>query len=167
MDWTVILVVGVVFAVVFGVLGQYIADQKNRDGGEGFLLGFLSGPLGVRLEALLPIDHDRETREQEEESAIAEREAAIAARDKAQREWVAEQVKQPLLWIAAVREWHTARRMERDKAYRAIGIEPGPWAWYRALSDVQQAVVLGLAFGLPAGVILVIIVLVPKVLGGR
>jgi hypothetical protein len=59
------------------------------------------------------------------------------------------------------------RRAERDKAYRAMGIEPGPWAWYHALSEVQQAVVLGLAFGLPAGAILIAIFAIPKLLGGR
>ena len=45
------------------------------------LSGFLFGPLGVRLEALLPIDHGRETRDQREDAAIAEREAVIAARE--------------------------------------------------------------------------------------
>jgi hypothetical protein len=61
----------------------------------------------------------------------------------------------------------SARRAERDKAYRAMGIEPGPWAWYLALSELKQAVVLGLAFGLPAGVLLVAIFLILKRFGGR
>jgi RNA polymerase subunit RPABC4/transcription elongation factor Spt4 len=50
-----------------------------------------------------------------------------------------------------------ARRAERDKAYRAMGIEPGPWAWYQALPVLKQAIVLGLAFGLPAGLALIVL----------
>ena len=45
----------------------------------------------------------------------------------------------------------SARRAERDDAYRADGIEPGPWAWFQALPEVAQAVLLGLTFALPAG----------------
>jgi hypothetical protein len=50
-----------------------------------------------------------------------------------------------------------ARRAERDKAYRAMGIEPSPWAWYQALSAVKQAVILGLAVGLPAGLAVIVL----------
>jgi len=40
--------------LVFGWLGSYIANQKQRGGGEGFALGILFGPLGCLIEALLP-----------------------------------------------------------------------------------------------------------------
>jgi len=164
MEWVVFF--GFI-AVVFAVLGAYIAAQKNRDQGEGLLLGCLFGPLGVLIEALLPIGHDQKTREEEREAAITERETATAGRDKAQKEWVAKQAKQALSWMSAVWEWHTARRARRDKAYRAMGIEPGPWAWYQALSDLKQAVVLGLAIGLPAGIALLAYFLILKPFGGR
>jgi len=40
--------------VVCGGLSAWIAGEKNRGFGEGLLLGFLFGPLGVLVEALLP-----------------------------------------------------------------------------------------------------------------
>ena len=44
----------VISAIVFGLLGRYIAKQKNRSGAEGFWLGFLFSALGVIIVALLP-----------------------------------------------------------------------------------------------------------------
>src|SRR5215469_1146095 len=41
-----------------------------------------------------------------------------------------------------------AARAERDKAYRAMGIEPGPLAWFKALPDVVQAIGLGVVIAL-------------------
>ena len=41
-------------AIVFGLLGRYIAKQKNRSGAEGFWLGVLFSALGVIIVALLP-----------------------------------------------------------------------------------------------------------------
>jgi hypothetical protein len=168
MDLTVFLVVGVVFAVVFGVLGQYIAIQKDRDGGEGFLLGFLFGPLGVFVEACMPVGQARETREREaaaEASAAAQRSAKLAAEVEQCREEKLRRTRQKAQEAALRAEQTAARRAERDKAYRAMGIEPGPWAWYQALPEVQQAIVLGLAFGLPAGAILIAVFAIPKLLG--
>ncbi len=46
------------------------------------------------------------------------------------------------------------RRAQRDEAYRAIGIEPGPFAWYKALPDWTQALLMGLAIALPAVIVL-------------
>lgn len=43
--------------LIFGFLGAYIAEQKKRSGTEGFLLGFLFGPFGCLIEALLPTQH--------------------------------------------------------------------------------------------------------------
>ena len=48
------LIVLVVFGVIFGALGSWIAKERHRDQGEGFVLGFLFGPLGVIVEAILP-----------------------------------------------------------------------------------------------------------------
>ena len=44
----------VITAIVFGLLGRYIAKQKNRSGAEGFWLGVLFSALGVIIVALLP-----------------------------------------------------------------------------------------------------------------
>ena len=44
----------VISAIVFGLLGRYIAKQKNRSGAEGFWLGVLFSALGVIIVALLP-----------------------------------------------------------------------------------------------------------------
>jgi len=42
------------------------------------------------------------------------------------------------------------RRVARDAYYRGRGVEPGPLAWYRALPNWQQAIVLGVAMATPA-----------------
>ena len=44
----------IIAAIVFGLLGRYIAKQKNRSGAEGFWLGILFSALGVIIVALLP-----------------------------------------------------------------------------------------------------------------
>jgi hypothetical protein len=50
-EFTTVVVVG---AIVCGLLGSWVASQKRRGGGEGCLLGFLFGPFGVLIEAILP-----------------------------------------------------------------------------------------------------------------
>ena len=42
----------------FGGLSVWIASQKGRSAGEGFVLGFAFGPLGVIVESLLPNGDD-------------------------------------------------------------------------------------------------------------
>ncbi len=49
-----LIVAWVVMAVVFGGLGAWVAGQKNRNVGEGLILGGVFGPVGVIVEALLP-----------------------------------------------------------------------------------------------------------------
>jgi hypothetical protein len=49
----VVIVLGLIW-LASGVLGRYVALQKGRSAGEGFALGFLFGPLGALIEALLP-----------------------------------------------------------------------------------------------------------------
>lgn len=49
-----------------------------------------------------------------------------------------------------------SRRAERDDAYRAAGIEPGPLAWFKALPEVTQAILLGLAFAAPAAAMAIV-----------
>lgn len=40
--------------VISGFLGVYVANQKNRNSTEGFVLGFLFSLVGVIILALLP-----------------------------------------------------------------------------------------------------------------
>ena len=51
-----VLIFGGMFNFFFcGLLfGQYVADQKGRSALEGFLFGFLLGPLGLIIVACLP-----------------------------------------------------------------------------------------------------------------
>jgi hypothetical protein len=58
-DWTILLVFVAVIAVAFSLLGAWVASQKRRDPFEGFILGFVFGPLGVLIEAMLPSAHRR------------------------------------------------------------------------------------------------------------
>jgi len=44
----------VVLAISSGILGGYIAKQKNRSLAEGAVIGFLFSVLGVIIVALLP-----------------------------------------------------------------------------------------------------------------
>jgi hypothetical protein len=54
----VFLVIFVVMGVVFGLLGAWIASQKNRSEGEGLALGCIFGPFGALIEALMPTMQD-------------------------------------------------------------------------------------------------------------
>lgn|GEM_PF-7064156 len=49
-----VLALVVVSAIVYAVLGSWIAVQNGRRKIEGGILGFLLGPIGVLVEALLP-----------------------------------------------------------------------------------------------------------------
>lgn len=51
----------IIAAIVFGLLGRYIAKQKNRSGAEGFWLGVLFSALGVIIVALLPNKEENPT----------------------------------------------------------------------------------------------------------
>ena len=41
-------------ALIMGLLGRYVAKEKNRSGLEGFLFGFFLSILGIIIVALLP-----------------------------------------------------------------------------------------------------------------
>ena len=53
-DLTFFLFIVVVSAAVVGAIGALVARAKNRSEAEGCLLGFLLGPFGMLIEALLP-----------------------------------------------------------------------------------------------------------------
>jgi hypothetical protein len=41
-------------AILFGLLGRYVAKQKGRESVEGFLFGFFLSILGIIIVLLLP-----------------------------------------------------------------------------------------------------------------
>ena len=45
---------GFILAIIMGLLGRYVAKEKNRSKAEGFWLGFLFSIFGVIIVALLP-----------------------------------------------------------------------------------------------------------------
>lgn len=49
-----IIGIGFLLAIIMGLLGRYVAKEKNRSKAEGFWLGFLFSILGVIIVALLP-----------------------------------------------------------------------------------------------------------------
>ena len=51
----------IIAAIVFGLLGRYIAKKKNRSGAEGFWLGVLFSALGIIIVALLPNKEEKST----------------------------------------------------------------------------------------------------------
>jgi hypothetical protein len=146
--WLAFFLLGVMInAAICGGAGAYCSTQKGRGGTEGFWLSFFLGPFGVIAAACLPhlrgstadpdaaefqrrVDAVRAA--EKEASAEAEARKAAAALKAAEKEAIAE---------AEARK--AARRKERDRWYRDRGIKPGAWAWFRALPEVAQAVILG------------------------
>ena len=69
-----------IVALVTGFIGQYVAKEKNREQGEGFILGFLLSVLGIIIVALLPTktlnQQTQVTKEltEEEKALLAEKE---------------------------------------------------------------------------------------------
>lgn len=85
--------------------------------------------------------------------AIAALRAAEAVRDEQIRrdaeKWRLERERRRADRAAA----RSAQLKARDLAYRARGIEPGPWAWFKALPEVTQTILLCITFAAPAGVV--------------
>jgi hypothetical protein len=65
------------------------------------------------------------------------------------------------------REEAAAVRAERDKEYRANGIEPGRWAWYKALPELTQAILVVLAIAASAAIVVATLFLVFSWFSGR
>jgi hypothetical protein len=169
-DMELLILGGFYFAIVGG-FGAYVAVQKNRAGAEGLLLGLLFGPLGVLVEACLPtvpppappappsppaIALMRQQDAAYQKAAVARlfvEEKAAAALDAFRRQREIE-ISEEKGRIAAEK---AERLAERDNAYRAMGIEPGPWAWFQAMSDLKQAVMIGLVIAIPVGGMMVLI----------
>jgi hypothetical protein len=165
MDGSAVFIILIVVGFVFAMLGAYVATAKHRSVAEGLFLGFLFGPLGVLIIACLPVgtaDVDPSAAAQDDEwQRMMARVEARQAEVEAQRVAAEAEEKEARRALFAQRQAEqAARRAERDKAYRAMGIEPGPLAWFKAMSDLGQAVVMGLAIGIPARAILVLIAIV-------
>lgn len=55
MDLLIPIAVGALcVGAVFSVVGAWVAGQKGRSTTEGAVIGFMLGPLGALIEALLP-----------------------------------------------------------------------------------------------------------------
>lgn len=54
MDIVVVLFIALMVALAFGFFGAWICGEKGRDRNPGMVIGFLFGPLGCLILALLP-----------------------------------------------------------------------------------------------------------------
>jgi hypothetical protein len=158
MDGSILVVLAIVWCITGG-LGAWVATQKYRDVGEGFILGLLFGPLGVIVEALLPtkpaaapapaIDPETEAQRIASVAAIKrEREEAERQREKYAR--ILEREAAVARMEAENRQRDRKERLEaRVKWYRARGVEPGVFAWFKVLPDWLQPLLLGLVVTTP------------------
>lgn len=148
-----------VYAAVCGGCGAYCSTERGRGGVEGFWLGLLLGPFGVIAAACLPeirpAPAASPAKPQPGPPAMTRPQPA-APRDPAPERITAGERYRELAAADAART--AARRAERDAGYRARGVEPGPWAWFRVLPDLAQAGLWGLAIAVPAGGILVVVI---------
>jgi len=155
------LVVAFVVWCVFAALGGWIAEQKNRGGGEGVALGFLFGPLGVLVEALLPTLPPPPAQAVQARPAAAEESEQLRAHwakvNEAEREEARRRAAAQAEAKQVAREARAASRAEREAYLRSRGVEPGPFAWYGLLPDWGQAIVLGLTLAVPLVLFLVVV----------
>ena len=49
-----IIGIGFLLAIIMGILGRYVAKEKNRSEADGFIGGFFLGPIGIIIVALMP-----------------------------------------------------------------------------------------------------------------
>jgi MFS family permease len=49
-----IIIISVIAGFITGLIGMYVAKEKNRSDSEGFLFGFLLSLIGIIIVALLP-----------------------------------------------------------------------------------------------------------------
>jgi hypothetical protein len=141
-----------IVGVVFGLFGGWTASQKNRDAGEGAVLGFLFGPFGVLVEALLPTkepgpeppsamargfrekmtDQGRVVRNLQDEAAERERRLARArALDEE--------------WLARKEESDRLRDERREWTRRVIW----RFGWFRSMPETLQPILIGMAVSIP------------------
>ncbi len=168
----------------FGGLGFWIASQKRRPEAEGLVLGLIFGPLGCLIEGLMPTKsqeeadadfarrkdevkrryeallpartdsppplpvespEDRVRRRQAERAAWNTEAAERLRRGTAERQAKAE---------ADRKAWAEADRKARAEWNRFVGVV-FKFGWFRALPDVLQPIVLGLAVAAPIVAVIV------------
>jgi di/tricarboxylate transporter len=65
------MLVALIACFVFGLIGAYIAGEKNRSGLEGFLFGFFLSIIGLIIIGILPtIEKKKEQRERTQEEIV-------------------------------------------------------------------------------------------------
>jgi hypothetical protein len=163
------------YLAICGAAGCYVSATKGRLQGEGFWFGVLFGPLGLVVAACLP--DLRPAAESAgpapaprpapvvtpEQLAEAERRAAAgrAARQKQDaelREWARERAEADAQAKADAQARAEEKAEARERWYRERGIEPGLFAWFKALPELLQAAILGVGIAIPAIFIVVSLV---------
>ena len=93
-----------ILALGCGILGQYMAKEKNRSQGEGFAFGFFLGILGVIIIGLLPTKEAKEVVEfeltAEEKNQIREKQKLKEEQAKIARERAQVNQKMALIFLA-------------------------------------------------------------------
>ena len=173
MELVVVLLVG--WVLMIG-LGMFVSAEKGRESGEGFILAFLFGPLGVLIAALLPskVQHQVMTPQQRQQAA-AHAQASYQQESDAQKEAARKYAARMAAVQLAEQAEFARRRAERDRrrieqreTYLARGITPGPFArlesiilsiteWYKGASDMAQMAVWALCMAVPAAIVAVIL----------
>ena len=134
---------------MFALFGAWIASVKGRSPGEGFLIGFLFGPLGCLVEAILPnqspgsapvqvVTMTPEQAAQAESQRRQQYDAAVA-REKARIAKIEEEYRISL-------EQSAERRRQAREWFVRVVVRFG---WFRALPEVAQPIVVGLAVAVP------------------
>lgn len=157
----------VVFGLISGAIGAWVAEQKNRTSAEGFTLGFFLGPIGWLLEALLP------TLTKEQLAEILERKRAY--REGRWSEAVPPSTPTPpplpslapeeIQRIEEAKQERARRqneaRMAREAAYERRQAKFANFleftlgfGWFRALPDWLQPIVVGLVVAAPMAAII-------------
>lgn len=131
-----------------GLLGAWIAGEKRRRPEEGLVIGFLFGPLGCLIVALLPVG-DHQPPEPPKTSPEDWRRRELERREARERQEAARLLREHLAKQAeAARKERAAARMEW---FRRVVLRFG---WFRALPEIAQPIVLGLAVAAPIVVLI-------------
>jgi uncharacterized membrane protein YeaQ/YmgE (transglycosylase-associated protein family) len=138
----------VIGIVIFGLLGGWVAGEKHRHEGEGFLLGFFLGPYGVLIEALLP------TLAQGELAARATRIQEGIALEEKQRAEQREKEKRERPERIAQQIHQQAKQREEAAQKKAARVESLKRRW-AGTPDWARMVLIGFAVGMALSVPLV------------
>ena len=150
---------------IFGILGSWIASQKGRSSGEGFVLGFLFGPIGALIEAVLPTITIQQPQPSPQPRTspnppTPEEKAALHAAMQAARG--ARLAQHQALDEKIAREVEEAQRRVRESQVRMreslIWFLGTPGRCYLALPDWAQPIVWGLAIAIPVVTVSILLI---------